>query len=103
MNEENKEVFICLIANANIRSSFSLFISQYLAILFFQNEYKSSLRNLPGVVHDEKELKLVLKNYQKRVVKNSEDVLIDLRKILQDCEKKEFERIHFHYSGSRIC
>ena len=47
-----------------------LFISQYLAILFFQNEYKSSLSNLPGVLHDEKELKVVLKKYQKTVVKN---------------------------------
>ena len=79
------------------------FISQYLAILFFQNEYKSSLSNLPGVLHDEKELKVVLKKYQKTVVKNSEDVLTDLKKIVKDCKDKEFERIHFHFSGRIYC
>ena len=76
------------------------FPSQYLAILFFQNDYhKSALPNLPGVVNDEKELTEVLKNYQKKVIRNSEDILKDLGKILQDCSQKEFERIHFHFSG----
>ena len=50
-------------------------------------------------MYDEKELTDVLKNYQQKVIKNSENVLEDLEKILQDCKQKEFERIHFHYSG----
>ena len=50
-------------------------------------------------MHDEKELTEVLKNYQKKIIKNSEDVLKDLRKILEDLKQKKFERIHFHFSG----
>ena len=76
-----------------------LFPPQYLAILFFQKDYKSYLDNLDGVEDDEKELTGALKNYQKRVVRNSEDVLKGLRKILQDFKQKEFKRIHFHFSG----
>ena len=76
-----------------------LFPPQYLAILFFQKDYKSSLDNLDGVEDDEKELTKVLKNYRKRVVRNSEDVLKGLRKIRQDFKENEFERVHFHFSG----
>ena len=73
---------------------------KYLAIMFFLNDYhKSALSNLPGVVQDEIELTKLLKHYKKRVIKNSEDVLEDLKKILQDCKEREFERIHFHFSG----
>ena len=50
-------------------------------------------------MRDEKELTEVLKNYQKKVIKNSENVLKDLENVLQDCKQKEFERIHFHFSG----
>ena len=67
--------------------------------MFFQKVYKSFWDDLPGVEDDEKELNAVLKNYQKRVVRNSEDVLKGLRKILQDFNQKKFERIHFHFSG----
>ena len=67
--------------------------------MFFQYVHDNSLPNLPGVVYDEKELTKVLKNYQKQVIKNSKDVLKDLRIILHNCKEKEFERIHFHFSG----
>ena len=68
--------------------------------MFFQVDYsKSALRDLPGVENDEKELTEVLKKYQKRVIKNSENVLEDLRKVLLDFKHMEFERIHFHFSG----
>ena len=80
-----------------------LFTHQYLAILFFQKDYKSFWDDLPGVEDDEKELTEVLKSYQKRVANNSEDVLKDLRKILQDNKQKEFKRIHFHFSGRIYC
>ena len=72
---------------------------QYLAILFFLNNYHGHLPNLPGVVHDEKELTEVLKSYPKKVINSSKNVLEDLREILQDCKQKEYERIHFHFSG----
>ena len=82
------------------RYKLNLFPPQNLGILFFLDDYnKSSLPNLPGVVHDEKELTEGLKNYQKKVIKNSEDVLKELRKIIEDCKQKEFERVHFHFSG----
>ena len=55
--------------------------------------------NLPGVVNDEKELKEVLKNYQQVVINGSKNVLEDLREIVQGCKQKEYERIHFHFSG----
>ena len=48
---------------------------------------------------DEKDLKEVLKNYHQKVIKDSENVLKDLEKIRQECKEKQFERIHFHYSG----
>ena len=80
----------------------TVFPYQNLAILFFQEEYKSSLTNLPGVRKDEKELTEVLKNYRKKIIKNSENVLNDLRDSLKDYKEKEFERIHFHYSGIDI-
>ena len=74
--------------------------SQYLAILFFLNNYNNGhLPNLPGVVHDEKELTEVLKYYQKKVINSSKNVLEDLKEILQTCKLKEYERIHFHFSG----
>ena len=50
-------------------------------------------------MHDEKELTEVLKSYQKKNIKNSENILEDLKSVLQDCKQKEFERIHFHFSG----
>ena len=91
--------------NANYLHSYIsfkyLFPPQYLAILFFQKDYKSFWDDLPGVEDDEKELTEVLKSYQKRFANNSEDVLKDLRKILQDNKQKEFKRIHFHYSGRK--
>ena len=48
---------------------------------------------------DEKELKEVLKKYKKVVINGSKNVLEDLREILQNFKQKEFERIHFHFSG----
>ena len=72
---------------------------QYLAILFFLNNYNGHLPNLPGVVHDEKELTEVLKCYQKKVINSSKNVLEDLIEILQACKQEEYERIHFHFSG----
>ena len=97
MNEENKEVF--KFYKKYVKCFSYLSPPQYLAILFFQKVYKSFWDDLPGVEDDEKELNAVLKNYQKRVVRNSEDVLKGLRKILQDFKEKEFKRIHFHFSG----
>ena len=55
--------------------------------------------NLPGVVDDEKALTEILKNYHKKIIKDSTNVLEDLQQIVQECEQKEFERIHFHFSG----
>ena len=48
---------------------------------------------------DKKELKEVLKRYKKRVITSSEDVLVDLRKLIEKFKQKEFERVHFHFSG----
>ena len=48
---------------------------------------------------DEKELKKVLTNYHKKVINSSKNVLGDLREIIQGCKQKEYERIHFHFSG----
>ena len=71
-----------------------------MAILFFLSDYhKSALSNLPGVVDDEKALTEILKNYHKKIIKNSTNVLEDLQQIVHECEQKEFERIHFHFSG----
>ena len=64
--------------------------------------YNSSLSNLPGVRKDEDELTEVLQKYKKRVYNSSENVLEDLRKVIQGCRQKEFERVHFHFSG-KIC
>ena len=75
------------------------FPPQYLAILFFLNNYNGHLPNLPGVVHDEKELTEVLKHYQKKVINSSKNVLEDLKEILHPFKQKEYERIHFHFSG----
>ena len=50
---------------------------------------------------DEKELKKVLTNYHKKVINSSKNVLEDLREIIQGCKQKEYERVHFHFSG--IC
>ena len=72
---------------------------KYLAILFFLEEYNSSLRNLPGVVDDKKELKQVLSKYTKRIYTSSENVLDDLRKVIKEFKQKDFERVHFHFSG----
>ena len=69
--------------------------------MFFHSDYyKSALDNLPGVVDDEKALTDVLKNYNKKIINNSTNVLKDLQQIVHDCEQKEFERIHFHFSGT---
>ena len=76
-------------------------LSQYLAILFFLDNYKGSLPNLPGVENDEKELKEVLKMYKKVITKDSKNILEDVQDIVQDQvnKKKELERVHFHFSG----
>ena len=103
MNEENEQV-------NRMKTSLSfilkLLIQFYISIWQFCSSKmtyynKSALRNLPGVVHDEEELTEVLKKYTKKIIKNSEDILQDLRKISQDCKQKEFERVHFHFSGER--
>ena len=96
MDEENEKVFYKEYRNRYMVISFP---PQYLAILFFLNNYNGHLPNLPGVVHDEKELTEVLKSYQKKVINSSKNVLEDLREILQACKQKEYERIHFHFSG----
>ena len=51
------------------------------------------------VLDVEKALTEILKNYHKKIIKNSTNVLKDLQQIVQDCEEKEFERIHLHFSG----
>ena len=58
------------------------------------------MRDLPGVVDDKKELKKVLNKYTKRVYTSSENVLEDLKKVIGKFKQKEFERVHFHFSGN---
>ena len=48
---------------------------------------------------DEKELRKVLNNYQQVVINGSKNVLEDLREIVQNCKRNEYERVHFHFSG----
>ena len=70
-----------------------------MAILFFLNNYNSSLPSLPGVENDEKELKEVFKKYKKIVTNSSKNVLEDVQDIVQLTGQKELERVHFHFSG----
>ena len=70
-----------------------------LAILFFLADYQGSLPSLPGVVNDGKELTRVLKKYKKIVFNCSSNVIEDLKDISKYYKNKEFERIHFHFSG----
>ena len=72
---------------------------KYLAILFFLGNYNSSLPSLPGVENDEKELKKVLKKYNKVVMNSSNNILKDLQEIVQANMSKGLERVHFHFSG----
>ena len=76
-----------------------VFLSKYLAILFFLNNYNGSLPNLPGVENDEKELKKVLKKYKKVVINSSKNILEDVQEIVQANKQKGLERVHFHFSG----
>ena len=55
--------------------------------------------NLPGVAYDKEQLTEVLKKYKKFIYNSSENVLEDLKKIIEKCKQEEFERVHFHFSG----
>ena len=79
-----------------------VFLSKYLAILFFLNNYNGSLPNLPGVENDEKELKEVLKMYKKVLYNSSKNILEDVQEIVEVNKKKELERVHFHFSGRYV-
>ena len=70
-----------------------------MAILFFLNNYNSSLQNLPGVENDQKELTELLKQYEKKVFTSSRNVLDDIKDIVEGSKQKELERVHFHFSG----
>ena len=41
----------------------------------------------------------MLKRYKKLVYNSSENVLEDLKKIVEKYKHEEFERVHFHFSG----
>ena len=76
---------------------------QHLAILFFNQEYRSSrYRDLPGVEKDRIELTGLLSEfseYHQIEVKNSENVLLDLQHHIEQQKEEKYERVHFHYSG----
>ena len=78
------------------------FFLQYLAILVFLKDYKGNLRDLPGVEEDQKELVKVLSQYKQYVVTESKSVLEDIKDCVKHYEQKEFERVHFHFSGKKI-
>ena len=97
MSEENEKVNILL--RSYQCDSQSLCIDKYLAILFFLKTYNGAFDNLPGVEEDEKELTGVLKKYKKVIVNSSKNILDDLKEIIEGFQQKEFERVHFNFSG----
>ena len=73
--------------------------SKYLAILFFNQNYKR-LPELSGLGRDKEKLTELLRNYVVQVsVDNSEDLLEDLQDIVEKRIGEEYEGVHFHFSG----
>ena len=75
--------------------------SKYLAILFFNENYKRQ-PELPGVGRDKEKLTKLLRNYVQVTEDDSADILEDLQIIVEERIGEEFERVHFHFSG-KIC
>ena len=75
---------------------------QYLAILFFNQEYRNTSRyeKLPGVEKDRMELTELLSEYQQIPIKNADNVLQELQYIVEEKKEDKFERVHFHFSGN---
>ena len=72
--------------------------SKYLAILFFNQNYKRQ-PDLPGVGRDKEKLTELLRNYVQVTEDDSADILDDLQIIVEERIGEEFERVHFHFSG----
>ena len=49
--------------------------------------------------NDENVLTELLSKYEQEVTHHSKSVLEDLKSIVEDYKEREFERIHFHFSG----
>ena len=75
--------------------------SKYLAILFFNQNYKRQ-PDLPGVGRDKEKLTELLRNYVQVTVDDSMDIFEDLQYVVEERIGDEFERVHFHFSG-KIC
>ena len=73
--------------------------SRSLAILFFNWDYNGRAR-LPGVKWDKQALEELLSTYRQISVNNADNVLQELRFIVEKEKEQEFERVHFHFSGS---
>ena len=75
--------------------------SKYLAILFFNQNYKRQ-QELPGVGRDKEKLMELMGNYVQESVDDSDDILECLQVIVDERIGEEYERVHFHFSG-KIC
>ena len=69
-----------------------------LAILIFNWEYNGR-ENLPGVRRDKEALEELLSTYTQVPVNNADNVLQELKYVVEDMKDQEFDRVHFHFSG----
>ena len=65
-------------------------------------DYQGSQKSLPGVENDEKVLIELLSKYEQEVTYQCPSVLDELRVIVENCQEREFERVHFHFSGKKF-
>ena len=77
---------------------------QYLAILFFNQEYRNTSRyeKLPGVEKDRMELTELLSEYQQIPIENADNVLEELKYRIEELKEEKFKRVHFHFSGKYL-
>ena len=82
--------------------SYELF--QWLAILFFNQEYKntSKYEELPGVENDRIKLTELLSEYHQIPIKNADNVLQELQCVIEEQKEEKFEKVHFHFSGINL-
>ena len=76
-------------------------MKEYLAILFFNQDYRNTSRfeELPGVEKDRIELTELLSEYHQIPIKNADNVLQELQCVIKEQKEKIFERVHFHFTG----
>ena len=53
------------------------------------------------VENDKKVLMEILSKYKQEVTEHSTSVLEDLKAIVEEYKQREFERVHFHFSGKK--